>query len=236
MSTDTYYRAVRPDGTSFHDPSFRWVPEDWTPADGPVRVEHPDYDPTWGAGGYLSVSTEPTDCTGAGWPCRLLIVEPVGEPPFTPEPVDLPHKRAGRAFDVIAERPAHEALGPCGREVVSLLTELGGFTSDAWDATRRTAQDAARDAAREAAWYAARYAALDAVREAAWYAARDAARAAAWIAALDAAWDAVREAVLATLVRDLITPEQYATLMTPVEAARAVMRETDSTTTPRSDK
>ena len=230
MSADTYYKAVRLDGTSFHDPSFRWVPEDWTPADGRVRVEHPDYDPTWGAGGYLSASTEPADCTGAEWPCRLLIVEPVGEPPFTPEPVDLPHKRAGRAFDVIGERPAHEALGPCGREVCALLAEFESFTPASWDAVRRTAL---ATLAREAALATlARYAA----RDAAWIAARDAARDAAWIAARDAAWDAVRAAVLATLVRDVIAPEQYERLMAPVEAARAVMREADSTTTPRSDK
>ena len=195
MSTSTYYKAVRPDGTSFHDPAFRWVPEDWTPEDGRVRVEHPDPDLARGAGGYLSVSTEPADCTGMKWPCRLLIVQPVGEV-LTPEPGTLPYKRAGRAFDVIAERPAHEALGPCGREVVSLLAELEAFTPTAWDA----------------AWDAARYA----VR--------------------DAAWDAARYAVLATLVRDVIAPEQYERLMVPVEAARAVMRETDSTTPARSDQ
>ena len=191
MSTSTYYKAVRPDGTSFHDQTFRWVPEDWIPTDGPVRVEHTDYDPTGGAGGYLSVSTEPANCTSMRWPCRLLIVQPVGEI-LTPEPETLPYKRAGRAFDVIAERPAHEALGPCGREVVSLLAELETFPPAAWDAVR------------------------DAVR--------------------DAAWDAVRDAVLATLVRDVIAPEQYERLMVPVKAARAVMRETDSTTPARSDQ
>ena len=184
MSTSTYYKAVRPDGTSFHDPTFRWVPEDWPPTDGPVRVEHTDYDPTGGAGGYLSVSTEPANCTGMRWPCRLLIVEPVAEPVLTPEPLDFPHKRAGRAFDVIAERPAHEALGPCGREVVDLLAELEAFTPAAWDAAR----------------------------------------------------GAARDAVLATLVRDVITSEQYEHLMAPVEAARAVMRVTDSTTPARSDQ
>ena len=239
MSADTYYEAVRPDGASFHDPSFRWVPEDWTPADGPVRVEHTDYDPTGGAGGYLSVSTEPADCTSMRWPCRLLIVQPVGEV-LTPEPLDFPHKRAGRAFDVIGERPAHEALGPNGREVAALLAELESFTSAAWDAVRDAVRDAARTAAWEAAWTAAWtaawIAARDAVRDAAWTAAWeaawDAAWDAAWIAAREAAWDAV----LATLARDLITPEQYEALMTPVEAARAVMRATDSTTTPRSDR
>ena len=213
MSTSTYYKAVRPDGTGFHDPTFRWVPEDWTPADGRVRVEHPDPDPTRGAGGYLSVSTEPANCPGMRWPCRLLIVEPVA---------------AGRAFDVIAERPAHEALGPCGREVVALLAEFESFTPAAWYAVR----DAAWDAARYAAWYAVRDAAWYAARYAAWYAVRDA----AWDAAWDAARYAARDAVLVTLVRDVIAPEQYERLMVPVEAARAVMRATDSTTPARSDQ
>ena len=45
-----------------------------------------------------------------------------------------------------------------------------------------------------------------------------------------AVWTTARDAV-----RDLITPEQYETLMAPVEAARAVMRETDRTTTTRGD-
>ena len=211
MSTSTYYKAVRPDGASFHDPTFRWVPEDWTPTDGPVRVEHTDYDPTGGAGGYLSVSTEPADCTSMRWPCRLLIVQPVGEV-LTPEPLNLPHKRAGRAFDVIGERSAHEALGPCGREVVDLLAELEAFTPAAWDAAWDAARDAAWDAARDAAWDAA------------------------WGAAWDAARDAARDAVLVTLVRDVLAPEQYECLMAPVEAARAVMRETDSTTPARSDQ
>ena len=54
-----------------------------------------------------------------------------------------------------------------------------------------------------------------AAREAAWDAARD--------AALEATWDDAWEAVLATAVRDVISPEHYATLMAPMEAARAVM-------------
>ena len=228
MSTSTYYKAVRPDGTSFHDPAFRWVPEDWTPADGRVRVEHPDPDLARGAGGYLSVSTEPADCTGMRWPCRLLIVRPVAGPVLTPEPLSLPHKRAGRAFDVIAERPAYEALGPCGREVVGLFAELEVFTPAAWKA--------ARDVARYIAWDGERYAAWHATRDAAWNATRGVAREAAWDAARYTARRPAWYAVLATLVRDVISPEQYATLMAPIETARAVMRETDSTTPTRSDQ
>ena len=127
-----------------------------------------------------------------------------------------------------AERLAAEALGPCGVEVVALLAEFESFTPAAWDAARDAVRDAMASDARDDVWYAAYHAARDAVR--------DAVRDDAWDAAWDAAGGGGGSAVLATLVRDLITPEQYETLMTPVEAARAVMRETDSTTTPRSDK
>ena len=83
----TYYKAVREDGTSFHDRSFRWLPES-----GPVEghtVTHPTAS-TVGehASSYLSVSVTPTDCTGMRWPCRLFEVMPAGEV-VTPEPDSL---------------------------------------------------------------------------------------------------------------------------------------------------
>ena len=116
--------------------------------------------------------------------------------------------------------------------MVALLAEFESFTPAAWYA----ALNASRDAALAAALNAALAAALNAARAAARSAARDASRDAAWTAARAAAWTAARDAVLATLVRDVITPEQYERLMAPVEAARAVMRETDSTTPARSDQ
>lgn len=36
----TYYKAVRPDGTSFHDRSFRWLPESG-PVDDDRRPTRP---------------------------------------------------------------------------------------------------------------------------------------------------------------------------------------------------
>ena len=57
----TYFKAVRPDGGSFHDPGFRWLPEDGVIPDGGWLVEHPNparsYSPASGAraGRYLSL-------------------------------------------------------------------------------------------------------------------------------------------------------------------------------------
>ena len=198
-----YYKAVRPDGTSFHDPTFRWVPESG-PIEG-IVVTHPhphDTDPS----GWLSVATVPTDCTGMGWPCRLLEVEPVDGHPVTAPLDGLPNKRAASAWRVVRELPATDALGPQGTEVAAIIERVSRLTVDEarrLGAARVAARGAARDAARGAAWDAA----WAAARAAAWAAAWDAARA----AAMAATWDAAR----ATLMRDIITPEQHDTLMGP---------------------
>ena len=145
----TYFKAVRLNGASFHDPSFKWATE----------VGGVTYHPTHGksgntstAAGYLSVSTTATDCTGMRWPCRLLEVEPVGEV-FTPAPAGLPNKRAGLVFRTVRELPAHEVFGPSGEYVVALIERC----------SRLTVEDGERlHAARDAAWDAAWAAALDA--------------------------------------------------------------------------
>ena len=197
--SETYYKATRPDGTDWFIGKFRWLPKDGIIPEGGWLVEHPDPGPVGGgnAVGYLSVATVPTDCTGMAWPTRLLRVEPVGEV-WTPHPKGLPHKRAAHAWRVVEERPAHEALGPQGPEVVALIETARGLTPDQLDAID-TARTAARGAARGAAWDAARDAAWDAVMDATW----------------DATMDAVLDAVLAVLVRDLITPEHYDILTEP---------------------
>ena len=221
--SETYYKAVRPDGTDWFTGKLRWLPEDGIIPEGGWLVEHPNPGPVGDgdAVGYLSVATAPTDCTEMVWPTRLLRVEPVGEV-WTPHPYDLPNKRAAQAWWVIEERPAHEALGPQGREVAALIETARGLTPDQLDAiyaARGAAWGAAWDAAWGAAWYAAWGASRKAARDAAWNVARDAARGAAWDAALDTAWDAaldtVLDTVLAVLVRDLITPKQYDLLTGP---------------------
>ena len=173
---NTYYKAVRPDGASFHDQSFAWA----TKPGG--LTTHPHTGPTsMSAADYLSVSTVPTDCTGMRWPCRLLEVEPVGDV-FAPHTRDLPNKRAARAFRTVRELPAHEVLGANGEYVAALIERCSRLTVEdtqrlaaAWAAAGAAGRDAAGDAAWDAAGAAGRDAAMDAAGAAAWAAARDAA-------------------------------------------------------------
>ena len=192
----TYFKSVRPDGGSFNDPSFRWAVEPGGVTTHPLRGKairkHTD-----GAAGYLSVSVAAADCTGFSWPCRLLVVEPVGRV-WTPDAVGLPSKRAGLCWRTAGERPAHEALGPQGAHVAALIDRRHALTSG--DITRL-------DAAWDAAWDAPRAAARAAARDAAWAAARDAAWAVAWAAARG------------LVVRDLIATAHYDTLTGPWRTA-----------------
>ena len=194
LLAETYYKAVRTDGTDFYSGQVLWDRV------GEI-VEHPNPGSPGGedAEGYLSVSTSPTDCTGMRWPCRLLVVEPVeGVPVWEPTP-SLPSKRASHAWRVVRELPAYEALGPNGAEVAAFLNLLPTLTSTQWDAARAAARAAARDAA------------CDAACDAAWDA--------AWDAACVAAWDAARYAARALVARDLITREQFDVLTAPMRAA-----------------
>ena len=203
--TVTFFKAVRPDGGSFHDPTFRWLPEDGVIPEGGWLVEHPEPAGRIGkssgasASDYLSVATVPTDCTGFRWPCRLLEVEPVGRACLD---IVYDSKRRVRAARVLRELDPHLALGPQGDQVAALIERAGRLTPDE---KRRLV------AAWDAAWGAARGAA----RAAAWAAAWDAAWDAAWGAALDAARDAVRDAALGLVTRDLISAAHYALLAKP---------------------
>jgi len=199
----TYYKAVSLDGTSFHDPAFRWVPES-----GPVEghevlhrlAKTTQYVLPWsGADQYLSVSVEPADCTGMSWPLRLLEVEPVdGFPVETPRQTTLPNKRAAMAWRVVREVDATQALGPQGREVAALIERARSLTTEERDKLA---------ASRDDPWAVA--------QTAAWDAAWGAARAAAW----DAAWVAARYVAAGLLVRDLISREHYDTLTLPWRTA-----------------
>ena len=226
MSVETYYKAVRPDGTDFYSGQVLWDRV------GEI-VEHP-HPGGEDAKGYLSVSVSPTDCTGMSWPCRLFEVEPVeGVPVWEPTP-DLPSKRASHAWRVVRELPAYEALGPRGVEVAAFLDLLPTLTRAQWVAARATALVAARgatwvatsDAALDAspvvddgAWDAAWVATSDAAGVAAWVAASDAAKAATRVAAGVAAGNAAGDAALALLVRDLITTDHFDILTAPMRAA-----------------
>ena len=199
----TYWKAARPDGTDFHSGLVQWAP----PAGhvGEWLVRHPTASVIGdGASGYLSVASVPTDCTGMEWPCRLLEVEAVGE--VTTPNRAFPHKRAGVAFRVLREAPATLVLGPQGEHVAALIRSIPDITRTptesvalAWYATWRAVRNATWRTTRDAAW------------DAAWNAVRDAAR--------DATWDAARNAVLALLVRDIITTEDYDALTRPWRTA-----------------
>ena len=215
MSEETYYKAVRPDGTDFYSGRVLW--------DQIVRHPNPGIPREEDAEGYLSVSVSPTDCTGMKWPCRLFAVEPVEEVSVWEPTPGLPSKRASHAWRVVRELPAYEALGPNGAEVAAFLDLLPTLTRTQWDAAGDAAGDAAFDAAWSAAFDAAWSAAFDAARYAAFDAARDAARYAAWsaasVAARDAARDAASDAALALLVRDLISTDHFDVLTAPMRAA-----------------
>jgi len=242
MNMITFYKAVRPDGTSFYDRTTRWKVGEVTrhPRRGAIAARGD-------AANYLSVSTVPTDCTGFQWPARLLVVTLAkGHPAFwAPDPLGLPNKRASTAWRVVGERPALELFGPQGEHLVALIERAARLSGDeveqlysdrsaawyaAWDASgyadRNAAWGAARNAARharDAAWDAAqdaaRDAAWDAAQDAAWGAVRDAARNAARPAAQDAAWGAAcaaaRDAAWALLVRDSLDTDHYQALTAP---------------------
>jgi hypothetical protein len=228
--TEKRYKATRPDGTDFRTGRINYAA---ALASG-EKVVHPDTSAELrpDAAYYLSVATVPTDCTGMSWPCRLFEVEPDDE--WTPEPSDMPNKRATLSLRVVAELEPHVALGANGQQIVAIIIALKSITYKqaqelgaargaarvaawgaawvaAWDAARGAAWDAARGAAWVAAWDAARGAAWDAARDATWDAARDA----AWDAARGAAWDAARDAILALLTQDIITAEQFEILTGP---------------------
>ena len=197
----TYYKATRPDGTSFYDSQTLWRV---------VRItRHPE--PNLSAGlcssGVLHASDAPGETlVGGSWPCRLFEVEPRGRVVSN----DGSHKHGCAAWKVVAELPAWQALGPNGEQVAALIERCKTLT-----ASEIERLDAARDAARDAAWYAAWdaawYAAWDAARDAARFAARDA----AWYAAWDAARIAARDAAIALVTRDLLTSEQFDILTAP---------------------
>jgi hypothetical protein len=186
-----YYKATRPDGTDFQTCTIDYAA---ALVSGEV-IRHPVTRKVRDdASTYLSISTEPADCTGFNWPCRLFRVEPIGK---VGTASDLPNKRTTRALRVVEELPAWQAFGPNGEAVALFIERCRTLTPEQ---TKQLA--AARDAARvAAAWCAARDAAWDAARDAAWDA--------AW------SWVAAWAAAGAAAVRDLITPEQYALLTEP---------------------
>ncbi len=193
-----FYKATRPDGTSFHDQKTTWTVGET------VSVAESDRQVKLCGGGVLHASDAPGETLlGGSWPCRLFEVE--GEPSAHQD-----HKYGFHELTVIRELPAWQALGPNGEVVEAHIEKCKTVTPEqvdrlnaAVDAAWGAVWNAARDAAWDAVWNAARDAAVDAAWDAVWNAARTAAR------------DAAGNSALALLVRDLITPEQFDVLYGP---------------------
>lgn len=189
MSEQTrFWKATGPDGMDFYTGSIDYAAalHSGEPLPELSGGEFP-------GGGWYHVGVHPTSCVGMRWPCRLFVVEPVGQVEHEGQ-----EKAGVRSLRVVEERPAYEALGPQGEHVAALISRVKRLTPEE---VRRL------NAARDAAGYAAGYAARDAV----WYAALGA----VWYAALGAARDAAWYAACALLVRDLISAEHYRILTGP---------------------
>ena len=158
----TYYKATRPDGTSFQDGKTTWTVGETT------ELPEAERGSVLCNAGVLHASTEPGESlVGGSWPCRLFEVEPIGELITDDE---HPYKVGAHAWRVVREIGAWRALGPNGEAVAALIERARRLTLD--EAERLYA-----------AWDAARSAAAD--------------------------------AVVALVVRDLITPEQFDVLYGP---------------------
>ena len=212
--SETYWKAVRPDGTDFWTGTVRWLPK--TPLKRPHTVRHPsstcavreDHSTS------LAVSTDPTNLPGALWPMRLCRVEQVEDIIITDA-----YKRQSVAWRVVEEVDPSIRFGPQGPHVAALIArarEITGDEVEKFNAARESARDAVWKSARDAVWKSARDAASKAAskaagvagRESAWIAASEsawvAASKAARVTASDAAWVAVWDAARALVVRDLI--------------------------------
>ena len=189
----TYYKATRPNGTSFYDSTTKWQV-------GHI-VRHPNPDISLGlcSAGVLHISDAPGETlVGGSWPCRLFEVEPRSQPLL--DGGSNGHKYGCTAVKVVRELPAWQVLGPNGEAVAALIERCKTLTYGEAEQL---------GAARGAAWYAARVAA----GVAAWYAAR----VAAGYSVCNAAGYAAGGAALALMVKDLITLNQFDLLYGPWE-------------------
>lgn len=152
----TYYKATRPDGTSFHDAKTAWTVGEIT------SIQENRSSHLCGKGILRAFDAPGATLVGGSWPCRLFEVE--GEPVAQDG-----HKFGFHELTVVRELAAWQALGPNGEAVAALIEQAGTITVEQAERLR-----AAWDAA---AWSAAWDVALGAALRAAWGAAWDAAAA-----------------------------------------------------------
>ena len=145
----TYYKATRPDGTSFHDATTAWSVGET------VKIEMEDRKADLCGNGILHAADAPGETlVGGSWPCRLFEVE--GDCVARKG-----HKFGFHELTVVRELPAWQALGPNGEAAAALIERAATITVEqaerlraAWDAARRAAWrawDAAAQAAADAA-------------------------------------------------------------------------------------
>jgi hypothetical protein len=108
-----------------------------------------------------------------------------------------------------------QKYGPQTAEIESLIAKIATLTDE---------QVQALEAAWYAAWDDAWNAALDSALDAIWNASLNDALDATWEGDLDSSWNAARYAILALLVRDIITPEQFEVLYDPWKSVMEVKR------------
>ncbi len=183
----TYFKALRPDGTSFYDSKTLWKPGELMP------IINGHQNGPCGEGYHFGKSVKGA-IQYAKFPFRLWEAEPSGtmlgeddhKTRWTSgritKQVKLPMwaKRAEKFIESIKGVKWFSQTGKPRK-----AWKMFDTWAAAWDAAGDAAWDAARDAAWAAAGAAAWAAAGDAARDAAWDAARAAARDAAWDAAVE---------------------------------------------------
>ena len=138
--SERWFKATRPDGTDFYSGTVDYAAALETGQ--PVTVDEPGGE--FPGKGWLHASPVPTDCVGMQWPCRLFVVDPVGETTTDGR------KYGAHGLRVIEERPVHEALGPQGEQVAAIIDRAARLTE-----TESRELDAAWNAAWIPAWDAA---------------------------------------------------------------------------------
>jgi hypothetical protein len=142
-------------------------------------------------------------------PCRLFIVEPVGET-WIPYRETLPNKVACIDLRVVDEMPWESTLGPQGEQIIALIErcrlcvgetveKLASDPNVVWNKAQIVAEDVIRIVDRAAAMSAAKSAAWDTIRFGAFH----------YGPAVLGASRAVSTAVAGLVIRDLIDMPEY---------------------------
>ena len=113
----TFYKVVRPNLASFHDPNFKY-------RIGHVRIAPKSSERELCGPGILHASRQPELAATYGlWPYRLLLVEGV--------PVKEQSDKAGfLKLKVLEEAPVHLAWGPNGQVVERVIRRAEKLTAD----------------------------------------------------------------------------------------------------------